>query len=182
MTDADKLEILWEERLIVRVLMTFAHTLDTADWHGHAACFTDPVTIDFSRITGADEVRVGAALWARFAEVILSGMPCHHLLSNFKIDLDGDRAFAVVDMISSLWTPTEQGVSANRQYGWYEFSLDRQGGEWKIARMKHEFHGVEGNAARVEQQHPEFAHVAQQVFSPANIEAAKAYRAEQSRR
>ena len=65
--------------------------------------------------------------------------------------------------------------AANRQYGWYDVSLERQGDEWKISRLKHDFQGVEGNAAGLGNHDPAFIQLAQQVFSPANMAAATAY-------
>jgi hypothetical protein len=175
MGDDEQLETLWSERLITHTMLKLGHSLDTGDWAAHASCFTDPVNINFAKFTGFDEVRVGAVLWARFAELILSTAPRHHMLSNFKITVDGDRAYATVDMISSLWTATELGTATNRQYGWYDVWFVRQENEWNISRLKHDVKGVDGNAATLENHDPEFAAIAQEVFSPANMGAAKAY-------
>jgi hypothetical protein len=175
MGDDEKLQTLWNERLITRTMLKFGQSLDARDWVAHAACFTDPANINFKSFTGRDEVRVGAALWARFAECILSTAPSHHILGNFEITIDGDRAHARVYMISSLWTETESGRAANRQYGWYDVGFERRGDAWKISRLKHDFQGVDGNAAALENHDPEFAKIAQEVFSPANVDAAKAY-------
>jgi hypothetical protein len=175
MSDDEKLEILWNERLITHTMLKFGRSLDAEDWAEHASCFTDPVNINFKKFTGFDEVRVGSVLWTRFAELILSSAPRHHMLSNFKITIDGDRAFAVVNMISSLWTTTEQGRTANRQYGWYDVWFARQADEWTISRLKHDVQGVEGNAATLQNHDPEFTKIAKEVFSPSHMDAAKAY-------
>ena len=175
MSDAGRLQTLWDERLITHTMLTFGHSLDVGDWDQHASCFTDPVNMDFSKFTGFPEVRVPAASWARFARLILHGAPCHHLLSPFKVLIEGDRAYATVDMISSLWTETPTGRAPNRQYGWFNVEFERRGDEWKIARLKHDFQGAEGNASAIEIADPEFPKVAGEIFSPANAEAAKAY-------
>jgi hypothetical protein len=173
--DKVRLQTLWDERLINRTMLKFGHSLDARDWVAHAACFTDPVSINFQHFTGREEVRVGAALWAQFAKCILATAPSHHILGNFAITIDGDRASARVYMISSLWTDTATGRAANRQYGWYDVSFERHGDEWKISRLKHDFQGVDGNAAGLGNHDPAFVQLAQQVFSPANTDAAKAY-------
>ncbi|HEX4652359.1 MAG TPA: nuclear transport factor 2 family protein [Granulicella sp.] len=175
MGDNEKLQTLWDERLIAHRMLAFGRSLDDRDWAAHATCFTDPVNINFKSFTGREEVRVGAALWARFAEFILSTAPSHHILGNFEIAIDGDHARARVYMISSLWTETEAGRTTNRQYGWYDVGFERRDAAWKISRLKHDFQGVEGNAASLETHDPEFAKIAQEVFSPANMAAAKAY-------
>jgi hypothetical protein len=175
MNEAEKFQTLWDERSINHTMLNFGHSLDARDWAAHAACFTDPVNINFKSFTGREEVRVGAALWAQFAQLLLSTAPSHHILGNFKIVFNGGRASAKVYMISSLWTETETGRAANRQYGWYDVWFERQGDAWKISRLQHDFQGVEGNAAALENHDPVFARIVQQVFSPANTDAAQAY-------
>ena len=175
MRDEEKLQVLWDERLITRRLLKFGHSLDTKNWIAHTDCFTDPVNIDFSRFMKFAEVRVSAALWSRFAAFILSNAPCHHMLSAPDITIEGHDARATVQMISSLWTETEQGFTPHRQYGWYEVWLERRGDEWKISRLKHDFRGVDGKAAALVNHDPAFAKLVQDVFSPANIAAAQTY-------
>jgi hypothetical protein len=179
-TIEQKIQTLWDERAITHTMLAFARTLDVQDWVGHAACFTEPVSIDFERFTGFDEVRLSPTLWASFAEAILAGAPRHHLLGSFKIDVRGDDAFASVDMISSLWTETEAGTTANRQYGWFDVWFAREGEEWKIARIKHDFQGVDGDAAKLEP-NPKIVEIAQRVFSPENMAAAREHRESKKR-
>jgi hypothetical protein len=76
--DAQKLQTLWDERAIQHAVLDFAHSLDARDTAAHAACFTDPININFSAFTGRDEVRVPAASWARFGQFILGNAPSHH--------------------------------------------------------------------------------------------------------
>jgi hypothetical protein len=174
LSDEQKLQTLWDERAITHTMLGFARSLDVQDWAAHAACFTDPVNIDFKKFTGFDEVRLSPTLWANFAEVILAGAPRHHLLGTFRIDVNGDGAFASVDMISSLWTESESGTSANRQYGWFDVWFTRQDDEWRIARIKHDFQGVDGSAAKLAP-NPKIAELSQQVFSVENMAAAREY-------
>ncbi len=175
MRDEEKLQTLWDKRAITRTMLRFGHSLDIGDWTAHSSCFTDPVNIDFSKFTGLGEVRLGPVLWTRFAKVLLSTAPRHHLLGSFAITIDGDQAWATVDMISSLWTPAESGLSANRQYGWFDVSFARQGDEWRISRMKHDFQGVDGGGAAPQTHDPEFAQLSSEVFSPAHLAAARDY-------
>lgn len=175
LTDEQKLQTLWDERAITHTMLKFARSLDTQDWAAHAECFSDPVNIDFKKFTGFDEVRLSPTLWAGFAEAILAGAPRHHLLGTFKVTVHGDEAYASVDMISSLWTESDSGLSANRQYGWFDVWFAREGSEWKIARIKHDFQGVDGNAAKLVNPDPRIAELSQRVFSEANVRAAKAY-------
>jgi SnoaL-like domain len=173
-----KLQTLWDERSITSTMLRFGHSLDVEDWEAHASCFTDPVNIDFRKFTGLDEIRLSPVLWAQFAAFILGSAPRHHLLGSFEISIEGDRAWATVDMISSLWSETPSGLAANRQYGWFTVAFARQGDEWKISRIKHDYQGVDGNAAKLDIQSAEFVRLSQEVFSPPNMAAARAYLAE----
>lgn len=175
MNDQEKLDVLWQERQIIKVMLRFGRALDTGNWGDYAACFTNPVNIDFKRLTGFDEIRVDATLWARFADLILSPLRRHHTLSNFNVEIDGDRAFALVYMTARHWKSTDVGTSMNSQYGWYDVWLQRDGDDWKINRLKHDFQWVEGNGALLDNNDPEFEETVQRVFSSENIKAAAQY-------
>lgn len=175
MNDQDKLEVLWQERQITKTMLRFGRALDTGDWAGYAACFTGRVNIDFKRLTGFDEVRLDAVLWARFADLILSPLRRHHTLSNFNVNLEGDRAFALVYMTARHWKATDVGTNMNTQYGWYDVWLERDGEDWKISRLKHDYQWVEGNGALLENDDPEFKATVQRVFSSENMKAAVDY-------
>ncbi len=174
MTNEEKIAALWEEKQVLKVILRFGRALDTGNWAAYRSCFTDPVSIDFKRLTGQDEVRIDADLWTLFAEQILSPVRRHHTYSNFDITLDGDRAHAMVYMTSRHWKSTDNGVSHNTQYGWYDFWLERRGGEWRMNRVKHDFQWVDGNASLLDVHEPELAKTMARIFSDAHFEAARA--------
>ncbi|HEX7781579.1 MAG TPA: nuclear transport factor 2 family protein [Sphingobium sp.] len=174
MTYEEKIDILWEERQVRKVILRFGRALDTGNWAAYRSCFTNPVTIDFKRLTGQDEVRIDADLWTLFAEQILSPTRRHHVYTNWDITLDGPRAHAHVYMTARHWKSTDLGVSHNTQYGWYDFWLERQtDGSWLMNQLKHDFQWVDGNNALLDVHEPELAKTMGQIFRQENFEAAR---------
>jgi hypothetical protein len=82
MTDAD------DRFAIIAALDRYAECLDARDWQGLADVFSDEVEMDFQRwqARGLDAVR-------EHIRSFLGGCgPSQHLLGNYRIELDGDRA------------------------------------------------------------------------------------------
>ena len=174
MTEEDMAVALWDEDRVRRVILRFGRALDTGDWAAYRTCFTDPVNINFRRLTGQDEIRVDPALWTRFAELIQSPVRRHHAYTNWAIDLDADRAHALVYMTARVWKATDLGASHYVEYGWYDVWLERQPGGWLIARIKHDFQWVGGNAGLFGAHAPELAEISGTLFCDTHFEAARA--------
>lgn len=171
MTEAEKASALWEEKQVMKVILRFGRALDTGNWAAYRSCFTDPININFKRLTGFDEVRIGADLWTLFAEQILTPVRRHHVYSNFDMTIEGDHAHALVYMTARHWKSTDNGTSMNTQYGWYDFWFERRGDEWLMNRIKHDFQWVEGNGGLLDVHEPELVKTMQKIFTTENIEA-----------
>jgi hypothetical protein len=77
---------------IVAVLVRYARAIDTKDWTLLGTCFTDDATSDYGDIGSWR----GAGALVLFMEAAHAGMgPTQHLLSNFQVDVDGDRASSI---------------------------------------------------------------------------------------
>ena len=174
MTDAGTVALLRDERAITKTMLNFGRALDVGNWPLYRSTFTDTILVDFKRLTGSDEIQVSADDWTTFAELILTPVRRHHVYSNFHIDVEGDRAFAVVYMTARHWKATDLGVSEYNQYGWYDVHFVREGGTWLIARIKHDFQWVSGNNALFDMSEPGLAASMAKVFSDANRQAAVA--------
>jgi len=172
--DADRLATLWEERAITKVIIRFGRSLDTGDRATYLSCFPDEVNLNFARLTGHAEVRIGAELLKTWADLFLSPTRRHHSYSNFDITLAGDRAHAKVYFTARHWKATDYGDSSNTQYGWYDFWLSKVGEEWKIHRFKHDFQWVEGNGGLFDLAEPDLVAVMAQVFTDENKRKAAA--------
>jgi hypothetical protein len=73
---------------IIGVLDRYAECLDARDWKGLADVFTEDADVDFGlwRSGTLDEVR------SRIGSFLNGCGPSQHLLGNYRIELDGDRA------------------------------------------------------------------------------------------
>ena len=175
LTPDDRFRIVWEERAITRLMLDFGRTLDTGDWVAHRACLADTVSMDFQRLTGVPETRVAADDWVTFADAILSPTRRHHTYSNFKVDVNGVQAFAVVYQTSRHWKATDLGASEYNQYGWYHAWFRQFSGQWKIIRLKHDFSWVGGNNGLFDMRDPKLIAAMTKVFSADNLAAAAAH-------
>ena len=167
-TQAEMIEALWTRSQIEAVMLRFGRALDMGDWPAYRSCFADRFRVNFERLTGQPEVWVDADLWTRFAKVILSPVRRHHQYSNLSVTVDGDRAEAVIYMVSRHWKPVDTGCPGYTQIGWYENTFGRIDGEWKITRLLHTYRWIEGNGALFDFNDPELVSVMAQVFAPEN--------------
>jgi hypothetical protein len=169
---AARLHALLEERDVEKIMLRFGRALDTGNWPSYCSCFTDPVNIDFKRLTGWDEIRVSAELWTKFADQILTPVRRHHVYSNVNVKVDGDSAYGIFYMTARHWKATDLGTTDYTQYGWYDVWFVRQNGEWKIRRLKHDFQWGEGNNSLLDMSDPDLLKTMHQVFNPDNVKAA----------
>lgn len=174
MTDQDRLHALWEREEVKKTMLRFGRSLDLGDWAAYRSCFTDPLTVDFQRLTGQPKVVVDPDHFTRFAECILSPVRRHHVFSNWDIDVHEDRAAAIVYMTARHWKATDIGASSNAQYGWYDVRFVKQRDSWLITEIKHDFQWIEGNGGLFDMTDPQLIEAMGQVFSEANIKAAAA--------
>ncbi len=168
MDDARKLWTLWNEREINLLMLRFGRGLDTHDWSAYLECFLDEFEVDFQDLTGAPAVRVGAALWAEFARVVLEPLKVHHQYSNHVVTFsDDDHASSVLYHVSHHFKSTSRGASTNYQYGWYENQYRRTPAGWRISRLCHRFQWVDGNDGLLTVTTPEAAEITARVFGGA---------------
>ncbi|KKC27016.1 nuclear transport factor 2 family protein [Sphingomonas sp. SRS2] len=174
MTDAEKLARIWDERNIRNTMLRFGETLDSGDWAAHRACFMDTANIDFERLTGQKEIRLDADLWVAFADAILSPVKRHHTYSNFKIEVDGDRALVTLKHTSRHWRSNDAGSVEYNQYGSYVVRFRRVDGvdAWKIEYLKHDFTWSNGNNALFDMHDPKLIEAMTRVFTPDHFAAA----------
>ena len=82
MTDAD------DRFAIIAALDRYAECLDARDWAGLADVFADDIELDFGMWQATDLESVRANI-RRFLDPC---GPSQHLLGNYRIEIDGDRA------------------------------------------------------------------------------------------
>ena len=123
-TIADRLAI---EDLFVR----YTTALDAGDVETIVGCFAEDGTLD-SPTVGSYAGRAAIRDFARrFARLRESGTQLRHMVSNFQIAVDGDRAHATCYLINTI---TRDGASRLLAPGRYECDLVRIDRQWLFQR------------------------------------------------
>lgn len=114
---------------IGRVLVRYATAIDTRDWQLFRSCFVDDAACDYGDI-GAF---TGVAALTSFMEAAHAGFGAtNHMLSNFAVDVDGDRATArsYVHVVLTFRDDTSAWIDS---VGSYDDTLVRTSDGWRIA-------------------------------------------------
>jgi hypothetical protein len=123
-------------------------TTDLKDWTAARALFVDgPIEVDMSSLAGGEPLRMTAdQLIDGFRAGLHPGKISHHLATNYRITVDGDRA--------EVWA---HGYSWNRvptladglweTWGDYRLSLRRVGHEWRLDGFRYFSKLTRGNDA-----------------------------------
>lgn len=116
---------------ISEVKARYCRCLDTKDWDGYAACFTQDVVIDTAASGGPRWVGRQAAL-SGIRAAIGEAITTHHVHTP-EIVIDGDTASAVWAMQDrNLWPGGRKLLG----FGHYHERYRREDGEWKIAESR----------------------------------------------
>lgn len=116
-------EQLADRQAIVAIIDRYATSLDAKDYERFRTCFSDDAVVHYGEALSPDEA-------ADYAKGVLSRYAhTQHLLGNYEITLDGDRASARTYVQASH-------VSAEGAIwvlgGTYIDRFERREGEWKI--------------------------------------------------
>jgi len=121
-----------EDRIAVEDLfIRYTCGLDAGDVETVAGCFSEDGSLEspaVGKCAGRPAIREFARRFARFRE---NGSQLRHVISNLRIDVDGDRAHALCYLIVFL---TREGTSRLLAPGWYDCELVRIGGDWLFQR------------------------------------------------
>lgn len=109
----------------------YCRFLDTKDWDGYAALFTDDVVIDTTG-SGGPLMQGRTAAVSAIRASLDTAVTVHHVHSP-EIAVDGDAA-------SGIWAMQDRLTWANGRRldgaGHYHENYVRVGGEWRIARSR----------------------------------------------
>ena len=136
----DALETLLARTAIAEVKARYCRCLDTRDWDGFGAVFTDDAVMDVRDDTGAEPFH-GRALIVDTVRAVVTGAKSVHQVHSPEISFDGaDAADVIWPMHDRLvWTDAPSPippVSAITGYGHYHERYVRAGGQWRIASLR----------------------------------------------
>ena len=116
---------------ITDVLYRYASTIDRFDHAGLRSVLADDVWAQYGN---ADPVAGGDAVAAWIGEAIASVVWQHHLLSVYHVEVDGDRASALV-YHTSHQVFEDDPETAKLLVGRYDCELRRERDGWRISRL-----------------------------------------------
>ncbi len=142
--DDGPLQSLRDEALIRRVLIAYATTVDSRDW----PALDDVFEASSSAVYGSDpafQFRCRDREQIRaMCQANLDGCgPTQHLLTNFQIDVNGDRATSVCSVQAGHFGIGEAARVSYELWGEYRDELARGDSGWRIVKRHlhviHEF-------------------------------------------
>jgi len=125
------IRLLQDRADITDVLYRYASTIDRFDAAGLRSVLADDVWAQYGN---AEPVKGGDAVASWIGEAIANVVWQHHLLSVYHVDVDGDRASALV-YHTSHQVFEEDPETAKLLVGRYQNELRREGDGWRISRL-----------------------------------------------
>src|SRR5690606_9033115 len=125
---AELLRSVVDKVLIRETLEKYCGSLDDKDWDGIASCFTDDA---ISHYNHEPEDLIGGRGVADWLHRMVAYNATDHSISNLRIELNGNKAFAHSYLIATLHQG-DDGVGRVQVRGIdYKDTLVRVGDEWK---------------------------------------------------
>ena len=118
---------------IVDTINRYATGIDLRDWDLYRSIFADEVEIDFESFRGMPPRKMSGDEWV---SLVRSGLPgfhaTQHVLTNFVIDIDGDRATATAYVTAEHFFDHGDRMESVSLGGYYTDTLKRDDAGWKI--------------------------------------------------
>jgi len=129
----DTLKWLKDRADIQDVVHRYPTGIDTRDWKLFRSIFADQLVMDFSSYSGGPVQHLSGDEWVAQCEALHPGFDAtQHVLSNFVIDLAGDRATVTVYMKAEHFIANTEGENYHTLGGYYVHQLERGADGWKI--------------------------------------------------
>lgn len=123
-------------------IITMVNAVDSKQWSTVRAQFADTVFVDYSSMTGQPGGDVKATELVEGWQQLLGQVDSHHLLSNFEVTVEGNRAQALSHVYASH---TSEGVEYWDVFGRYRHTLSHIQGQWKVTGLTFTAQGQKGN-------------------------------------
>jgi hypothetical protein len=125
-------------------------TTDAKDWHAARALFADgPIDVDMTSLTGGEPVRITAdELLAGFRLGLHEEKLSHHMATNSRVTLEGDRAELVANGYAWNRVPAlPAGHDLWETWGTYRLAFRRTAGGWRITGFRYDSKLTRGDDA-----------------------------------
>ena len=120
-----------DELDVQRVLYDYAWACDNGDWNLLRSVFSEDARLDYSSTGGPAGGRDAVVGWLE--ESLSQVQMIQHVVSNFQIDVDGDRAAGRAMFMTSVRIAGMEDVLFTG--GYYHLALTRGAEGWRIERL-----------------------------------------------
>jgi ketosteroid isomerase-like protein len=111
----------------------YTSAIDARDWEGLRARMTPDVHIDYSS-NGSGAYDLTSEAWAERLKVLYGFNATLHMVTNFRVKVDGDKAVCRTYVLAFHFL-REEGQEQNAFAGGeYVYDMVRRNGEWLISR------------------------------------------------
>jgi 3-phenylpropionate/cinnamic acid dioxygenase small subunit len=132
-----------DQRAIAELLVRYAGALDRRDWALLESCFTADATVDYGRLGGRQQ---GYSEIERTVRRALNSLDAtQHLVSNFDIQIYGDRATAACQLRAGHYLKGVPDGDVVTVVGSYHDQLVRTDLGWRISHRRLQPAWIEGN-------------------------------------
>ncbi|MGH2492835.1 MAG: nuclear transport factor 2 family protein [Candidatus Limnocylindria bacterium] len=123
------------------LFITFAAGMDSKDWDLISTIWADDAIFDHSQFgwegLSEDVWRGKQQIMKRTIEGVSRHFTAHHIMTNHRMTIDGDRAKAVVYLHSVHLDDASKPAEHGDHGAWYLAELVRTPEGWKIWRLSH---------------------------------------------
>jgi 3-phenylpropionate/cinnamic acid dioxygenase small subunit len=125
----NQLQLVLDKLAIQEIAVRYAAGADQRRWDLWEQIFTDPIEL-FMSPRSQETRRISRAKWIELEKSIVESYAAtQHALSNFMIDIDGDKAICQVNVQARHFVKDTQSHDG---YGYYSFHMIRTAEGWKI--------------------------------------------------
>lgn len=133
-----------DEWAIQKLLTRYARAVDLRDWDLYKSCFAPDAVIDYTASGGVRASRDEATQWV--SDAIAMFPMSQHLVVNFDIRVDGERATSYADFYNPMGRPDGSGGQSLLFVGGaYVDKLEKRLGEWKITERVEKMYWFTGD-------------------------------------
>ena len=142
----DTTKMLSDQHDIINTVQQIFIQTDERNWDRVAACFADPLQLDYTSMNGGEPARMSPQQVIESWQGVLPGFEAtQHSISNFQVNVTGDKAMVKCYGTAVHYLPTEDGPDTWTVVGTYDFHLVKSNDQWKADHMKFNFKFMEGN-------------------------------------
>ena len=121
---------------VIAACTRMAWLADQRDWAALEAVFTETVLVDYTSLEGGEAQQMPAAQLVENWRGTFDGLTAtHHMLSNFLIEIGGERATCTADFQATHLGDDPYGDRLWTLGGTYRFELSGSAADWRIAKL-----------------------------------------------